>query len=116
MFKKHCKFWECVQNKEPPELCDRDYVEKTDDFWLEVEKQWKIAKRDLKVLEQTEKQLRDTLISMSSNSNCRGKQIQLTKCVRKGRIVYESMPQLKDVDFEIYREPPTEYWKIGDVK
>ena len=116
MFKEHCKFWECVQNEQPPELCDRDYVEKTDDFWFEVENLWKVTKRDLKILEQKEKQLRDTLISMSSNSNCRGRQVQVTKCVRKGQIDYEAMPQLKDADFELYRKPSTEYWKIGEVK
>ncbi len=116
MFKEQCKFWECVQNAEPPELSDKDYVYKDDDFWLEVERKWKLTKNELKLLEEKEKSLRDTLISMCSNSNCRGRLLQISKCVRKGTVDYSQIPELKDVDFELYRKKPTEYWKIGDVK
>lgn len=116
MFEEHCKFWDLVKKEKPPELCERDYVIKDDDFWLEVERKWKLTKNELKALEEKEKSLRDTLISMCSNSNCRGRLLQITKCVRKGNVNYLKIPQYKDVDFELYRENPTEYWKIVDVK
>lgn len=116
MFKEHCKFWECVQNKEPPELTDRDYVTKKDDFWLEVEKKWVLTRTELRELERREKELRETLLSMCGEQNCRGRLIQATKCFRKGSVDYSSMPQIQNVDCEPYRKQPTEYWKIGDVK
>jgi len=116
MFKEHCKFWECVQNAEPPELTDRDYQPKTDEFFQMVEKKWVLARCQLKESERQEKELRETLISMCGDSNSKGRLIQLTKCVRKGNIVYSDMPQIQNVDCEPYRKAPTEYWKIGDVK
>lgn len=116
MFKEHCKFWECVQTMEPPELTERDYVTKTDDFWLEVEKKWVLTRCELKELERREKDLRETLISMCGDSNSKGRLIQLTKCLRKGSVDYSVIPQIENMNLDMFRKAPTEYWKIGDVK
>ncbi len=116
MFKEHCKFWECVQKMEPPQLTERDYVTKTDEFWLEVEKKWVLTRTELRELERREKELRETLINMCGTQNCRGRHLQVQKVVRKGNIDYASMPQIQGVDCEPYRKSASEFWKIGDLK
>jgi putative phage-type endonuclease len=112
MIEKEQEFYECVQQLNPPKITDRDYVEVTDESWLNTAMKWKLINQQLKALEEQEKELRQGLISNSPHANCMGAGIKVSKTIRKGNIDYSKITELKNVDLEQYRKPSAEYWKI----
>jgi putative phage-type endonuclease len=106
------KFYDCMINKTPPEPTERDYVTRNDVLWEAYACQWKALQDDMKVLEYKEKELREQLIFLSGDQNTRGAGISLCKVNRKGNVDYSKIPELKDVDLEIYRKPTSVNWRI----
>lgn len=109
---KEKEFWNYVQNLEPPALCDRDYIEKSDEFWFETASEWKRISEKIKVLEEYEEKLRQKLILMSNGANSRGAGIKSSFYIRKGNIDYKSIPELKGVDLDQYRRHKIIVWKV----
>lgn len=109
---KEKEFWNYVQNLEPPPLCDRDYVEKSDEFWFETASEWKRVYEKIKVLEEYEEELRQKLIMMSNGANSLGAGVKSSFYIRKGNIDYKSIPELKDVDLDQYRRHKIIVWKV----
>ena len=109
------KFWESVQDPvgKPIEPSDRDYVKKTDEDFLYIEEQWKLAKQMLKEAEIIEKTYRDSLISLADNQCCQGNSVRLTKYISRGRVDYGAIPELRGVNMEQYRKPNTVAWRVS---
>ena len=63
MKKEEEQFYDCVQSFISPKLTDRDYETRNDDVWTLVTSDWKYAKSQLNDWEETEKRLRENLIS-----------------------------------------------------
>lgn len=113
MIEKELVFLECMQTFVAPEFTDRDYVTKEDELWALTAKQWISVKRAVEDLELQEKELRNHLIYMSGQVNCKGSGIKLSKVVRRGAIDYHTIPEMKGVDCEKYRKPPVESWRLS---
>ena len=104
-------------NFEPPELSDRDYVDKTEDTdWLDYAERWKEVTKAIKTLEAEEKELRQALISLADRSSVVGGGIRLSKVIRRGSVDYKSVPNLIGVDLEQYRKEPIETFRIAEEK
>src|SRR6185437_1551437 len=112
---KEQAFYQCMQDCEPPGLVDRDYIVRQDPIWLEMASKWRELRSKSKALENEEKSLREELLKLTGSMNCQGGGLRVNKVVRKGNIKYNAIPELKQVDLERYRDPITEYWKIGEV-
>jgi len=112
---KEKEFWNYLQTLESPPLCDKDYVEIHDRSWNEKAQEWNRISRQLKNFEEIESKLRKELIQMASGRNCKGAGIKISSSTRKGNVDYSSIPDLKNIDLEKYRKPPTQVWRIGEI-
>lgn len=105
-------FWDCMNTFRAPELCDRDYVQREDDIWIETAMEWGEIRNQIQVLQAREDELRSLLTDMSGGKNCSGGGIRVSRIVRKGNIDYSAIPEIKNVYLESYRKPNTSFVKI----
>lgn len=112
MINEEKKFYNCMVSFDPPDLTERDYNLMQDEKWKETAQEYMKIKKDLSLMEQKEKQLKQTLIDMSGRSNAMGAGIKLSKVMRKGTVNYASIPLLKNIDLDLYRNPYIESWRV----
>ncbi len=113
MLEKEKQFWECVQSFTAPEMTERDYESRSDEFWSLAASEWRQINEQLKSLESKEKKVRDALISMCNKKNSVGAGVKVTRSIRKGHVDYSSIPELKEIEIEKYRKNPIECYKIS---
>lgn len=106
------EFYTCMQDLTPPELTDRDFVDMENPEWFILASKWKQINSQLSALENEEKQLRESLISLCGNQSSKGGGVKVTRFLRKGSVDYGKIPQLKGLDIERFRKKPIECWKI----
>lgn len=106
------KFYNDMQLGVPPEN-EKTYIEREDEDWQQAAQEWMEANSYMKLLVEQEQVLREKLISLSDGNNCKGFGISICNVSRKGNIDYAKIPQLKDVDLELYRKPATSSWRIS---
>lgn len=115
MIEKEREFYECLQELTPPPLGNKDYAQRNDGLWQEVSERWRNAKEQLKELEKSEKELRETLIHLAGDKNCIGSGVKVLKTAKRGMIDYKAIPELEGVDLENYRKEAITCWRITDV-
>jgi putative phage-type endonuclease len=116
MMKKEKVFWECLTTYTPPDLTNWDYVEREDGLWDAAAYELLMLDKELEAYEDLKKKrdtIRDRLIELANGRNTRGGGVKLTQSFPKGRINYETIPELKLVDLEQYREPSKERWTLS---
>lgn len=113
MIAKEKEFWQKVQNFEPPELSNKDFIVRDDNEWIEHAQLWKIANDEMKILKEKEKTLRENLISLANDQSCRGSGIKVQRIVRKGTVDYKSIPEIQGIDLDQHRKDPTQFWKVS---
>jgi len=106
------EFYICMQDLNPPELTDRDFVQIDNPEWFMLASKWKQLNSQLSALESEEKKLRESLISLCGNQSSTGGGVKVTRFLRKGSVDYGKIPQLTGVDLEKFRKKPVECWKI----
>ena len=116
MIKAEELFMTCLEELTPPKLTPKDIVYRDDAFWQIASSQWLQVSSKMKELEEQEKELRATLISMSNGENTQGNGVRVCKFIRKGSVDYAKIPELKEVNLEPYRKNPVECWKITQVQ
>jgi len=113
MLAKEGKFWQQLQDFEPPALDDRDFVQKEDQNWQTLAQQWSAANAELAEIKAKEKELRDALIQQANNQNCHGFGVKVQKVVRKGSVDYKAIPELEGLNLDKYRKSPVEAWRLS---
>jgi len=112
LVREEFKFYESIINKIPPEPSEGDYLERNDDLWNKCASEWKNVVEEMKSLEKQEEDLRKQLIFLSGESNTKGGGISLCQITRKGHVDYQKIPQIKNIDLDIYRKPSSSSWRI----
>lgn len=104
-----------VKPSEPEEVEDLEDLEIDD----ERRKQFEIDFKNLKQIRDKIKHWQDIekYLVERIRSRCEGKSVCLgsfkcTKFSSKGTVQYKDIPELKDVDLELYRGPEKEIWRI----
>jgi putative phage-type endonuclease len=113
MIEEEYKFYQCLINRIPPEQSEKEFVEREDEIWKSCVDEWKLISQNIKQLEEKQEILRKRLIFLSGESNTKGAGISLSHIQRKGNVDYSKIPQLKNVDLEMYRKPSTNTWRIS---
>lgn len=108
-------FWKCVENFEPPELTEKNYIERNDFEWSLAAKNWEDNNKHMKILQERDKRYRDSLIKLSKGRNCQGSGITLSRVLRKGNVDYKAIPELQGVDLEKHRGEPIETWRLTNA-
>lgn len=112
MLKKELEFYECLQELMPPQLTNRDYLQREDPTWENTAFEWKLISQQIEQLEKKEKELRESLILQCQGQSSMGSGIKVMKGIRKGNVDYSKIVALSDIDLEMYRKPSSEFWKI----
>lgn len=113
MVAKEWQFYEDIINFNPPELTDRDYIERSQDpLWQDLAYEW----ISLKPIVKRYDEIRDKLIELSDGHNSRGNGVRLTYGMSKGAIDYKAIPELKNVNLEAYRKPAILKKYLSEVK
>lgn len=107
------EFWRCVAYDQPPELQASDYRDMSGESkWDSYSTQYYRLCEQIKVLEEIKDICRKELITMCEDQSCTGNGIKVIKTIVKGRVDYESIPEIKGVDLEKHRKSSTITWKI----
>jgi putative phage-type endonuclease len=107
------KFWRQIVFFEPPALIDRDYTDMSDrELWESYSHEYKKLVREIKKLEFYKDEYKNKLVTMCQDKNCYGHGIKIFKKNVRGRVDYESIPELKDIDLDKFRKPSSETWTI----
>ncbi|HTJ53648.1 MAG TPA: YqaJ viral recombinase family protein [Cyclobacteriaceae bacterium] len=106
------KFYNCMVNFIAPELEERDYIQVTNEAWLECARKYQIVSAEARKLACEEEKYKNMLIAMSGNKNSRGAGLKLSRYSRKGAVDYTKIPELKNMDLESYRKPSSYYWTV----
>lgn len=107
------EFWRKVVFFEPPELSSKDYRDMTHEpKWNSFADQYRKLCEQIKILEETKEKCRKELVNLCGQESCYGGGVNVIKRITKGRIDYESVPELVGVDLEKYRKTPINSWMI----
>ncbi|MCB1113687.1 MAG: hypothetical protein KDK62_02915 [Chlamydiia bacterium] len=82
-------------------------------FWQKKALLWKEIQERKKALEAEEKACREALIELAGDETKKGFGVKVTKYQLTGRIQYEKIPELQQVDLDKYRAPVKEAWRIS---
>lgn len=108
-------FYRNLLNFTPPTPCDRDFKHMDTKEWRLHSGVWKDTKRQIKLLEAREEALRDELIAMCDGQSSQGNGIRVSKTLTKGRIKYDAIPELKEIDVEKYRGKSVTSYRFTEV-
>lgn len=107
------EFWRCVAFAEPPELQDSDYKDMSDqEDWQSVAEAYKTVCKQIKEFEEAKERYRQEILDLCGDENCSGNGIRAKKTPIRGRVDYDSIPELKTVNLDEYRKKATTSWKV----
>lgn len=106
------KFYKNLIEFEAPEVQDGDYIKHEDAEWSNVLSHLRMAKEERVFAEEKEKIYKYKLIQLSEGRNSKGLGATVTKITKKGSVDYSKIPELKGIDLENYRTPPTYFWRV----
>jgi putative phage-type endonuclease len=112
MLQREEEFWLCMQEFSPPPMLDCDFRIRDDEKWEAMAYRYQYVTKQLKELEKEQEILKQALIQEAKDMPTKGGGVRLAKQARKGFVQYDKVPQLIDVDLELYRKPPTTYWRV----
>jgi len=100
----------------PPPAGEKDFITRKDDEWVSLATEWCEVHSQLDTLSTREKELRQSLIDISEDKSILGGGIRFKRSEGKGRISYAKIPELDDVDLELYRGKSIIKFYITEVK
>lgn len=107
-------FWDRLQNFDPPDMTEKDYVNMSHNLEFEhYASQYLDIDAEIKRLTQKKEELKTTLVNLSGNQSAKGCRIKVVKCQRVGSIDYSKIPELVGVNLDSYRKPSMTYWQIN---
>ena len=112
MLEKEIEFYKCMKEFIPPTMTEKDYIQRNDLHFLSLCEQYKAARMEMKKWQEKEKLLREELIQEVGGCNSIANGIKLTKSIRKGLVNYSIIPELGEVNLDMYRSDPVISWKI----
>jgi hypothetical protein len=112
MLYKLRKFWNYVENLESPPLTEDDYV-KQDLQWQAYARELYLVKKEKRKLCYKEKELLQKLKSICGHRNAYFGPYRLKRCVSLGRVDYNSIPELLNVNLDDFRGEPQESWRLS---
>ena len=110
---KATEFWKKVIFHEQPELTTKDYKDmNATPIWESYATEYRRVAQQIKQLEELKESYRKELITLCEDNSCMGAGIKVLKKLVKGRVDYESIPEISHIDLERYRKQPSTSWTI----
>ena len=106
-------FLKCIALNEAPPLQDSDYRDMSDEpSWKGHATEYRRVCEQIKNLEEVKESYRKEILKLCRDENCSGAGLKVMKTIMRGRIAYDEIPEIKDIDLDKYRKGPTTTWKI----
>jgi putative phage-type endonuclease len=102
----------CVDNDQPPDPIDRDWITLVDPVANEKARELREIELTLKQLEDKKTILRSDLLAMINHPCTKVGGMKIQKVVRKGAVDYSKIKELNGVDLDAFRKEPVESWRI----
>lgn len=96
--------------KNPKKYLEPKVKTMKDDLFKELVEERKELLEHAKRLKEVESQIKQ--FAEDEGTSIEGYGVKVIHVTRKGSVDYKSIPELKNVDLEAYRKPPSEYWSI----
>lgn len=107
------EFWKSVALNESPELQYKDYKDMSHIAeWKSYAEHYKNLNHQIKHLEDLKEDYRKELLRLCENDNCIGEGIKIIKTTMRGRIAYDEISEIKNIDLERYRKNSISSWKV----
>ena len=107
------EFWRCIAFNEAPALQDSDYKNMSDEpAWKGYAIEYRRVNEQIKNLEEVKERCRKELLKLCDDQNCLGEGVRVMKTMMRGRVAYDKIPEIKNIDLEKYRKGSTTAWKI----
>ena len=107
------EFWRCVAFNEPPPMQDKDYKDMSDNpLWNICAAEYKAICKEEEIIKEKKEKSRTELLELCGDQSCHGGGIKCMKTLVKGRVDYDAIPELKDLDLDKYRKEAKTVWKI----
>lgn len=106
-------FYKRLLEFDPPEPCDRDYVQIEEQYPRMVALIYQDLCKQVDDLEKQKEIQRKVLIEASGNRNCKIGPLRLTKVISKGVVSWKDLAQVHNIDPEPFRGKNRESWRIS---
>jgi putative phage-type endonuclease len=107
------EFWKKIVFFEAPALTNKDYKDMSgQNEWISYANEYRKVCEQIKSLEEKKEGFKREIIKLCGDDSCLGDGMRVLKKMVKGRIDYDSIPELKGVDLEKYRKGPTSFWTV----
>lgn len=107
------EFWRKIVFFEAPEIGNKDYRDMSfEPKWTSLASDYRKLCEQIKSLEEAKENYRKELFILCGDDSCMGGGIKILKKISKGRVDYDAIPELNDVDMEKYRKPSSSSWMV----
>lgn len=107
------EFWRKVVFHEAPEMTNKDYKDMSGiTYWNSYANEYRKACEQIKTLEELKDSYKKELVKLCGDDSGFGDGIKVMRKTVKGRVDYESIPELHGINVEQYRKNPTSNWTI----
>lgn len=107
------KYWENIVFFEPPAMTLKDYRDMNGIAeWKAAADNYQSLCSEIKKLDEMKEYYKRELTRLSGEESCMGSGVKVIKKVTKGRVDYESIPELLGVNLEQYRKPASSCWMV----
>lgn len=104
MIPKAEEFLKYLKTITPPPFTELDYMDRrNEDYLTTLLDHYKSAVNDLKSMEKSVDHLKNTIINYCNKQNTLAANGKITRVTTKGRVKYDTIPELEGVDLEKYR-------------
>jgi len=80
--------------------------------WNSYANEYRKVAEQIKTLEEKKENYKKELVKICGEDSCFGGGVKVLKKTIKGRIDYESVPELSGIDLEKHRKPSSTSWTI----
>lgn len=107
------EFWRRVVFFDAPPMTNKDYKDMDECAnWYAFTNEYRKVCDQIKSLEELKEDYRKQIINLCGENSCSGNGIKVLRKMNKGRIDYDSILELKEIDVEKYRKPSSSTWMI----
>lgn len=106
------EFYDRLNSFKAPSPTDKDVVEVNDDTAIILARSYRAVQTKIDELTKEKEEIREALINSISHPRANVGDLKLRRDLVRGRIEYDKIEILKEIDLEPYRKPPQMVWKI----
>lgn len=106
------EFYRRLMEFDPPPSKEDETVLVEDDYTVRLAQEYFNLRERIKQLESQQESVKEALVRHMPAKKCYCAGLTIQQVETPGRVDYSAIPQLKEVDLNLYRKPPTKTWRV----